>query len=65
MVKMSLESKEFIRKHFPRVDLESATINDLLDMLDDLMCDSLDEDYAPTAETREIESVYDEIYCCN
>ena len=65
MVKMSGEAKRFVCKRFPEIDLNTIKVNDLLDILDDLMCDSLDENYNPTAETREIESVYDEIFCCN
>lgn len=65
MVKMSDEAKCFVCKRFPEIDLNTIKVNDLLDALDDLMCDSLDENYNPTEETRRIESVYDEIYCCN
>ena len=65
MVKMSDEAKRFVCKRFPEIDLNTIKVNDLLDALDDLMCDSRDENYKPTEETRRIESVYDEIYCCN
>lgn len=65
MVKMSVEAKRFVCNRLPEIDLKTVKVNDLLDVLDDLMCDSLDENYNPTEETREIESVYDEIYCCN
>lgn len=65
MVKMSDEAKRFVCKRFPEIDLNTIKVNDLLDALDDLMCDSLDEKYNPTEETRRIENVYDEIYCCN
>ena len=65
MVKMSDEAKRVVCKRFPEIDLNTIKVNDLLDVLDNLMCDSLDDNYNPTPETREIESVYDEIYCCN
>lgn len=65
MVKMSDEAKRFVCNRLPEIDLKTVKVNDLLDVLDDLMCDSLDKNYNPTEETREIESVYDEIYCCN
>ena len=65
MVKMSDEAKRFVCKRFPEIDLNTIKVNDLLDALDDLMCDSLDENYNPTEETRRIENAYDEIYCCN
>ena len=62
---MSDESKKFVCDKFPDIDLKTVKINDLLNVLDDLMCDSLDKDYNPTEETRKIENVYDEIYMCN
>ena len=64
-MKMSEETRKYIRENLPDVDLETIEINDLLLMLDDMMCDSLDENYAPTEKTLVIERVYDEIYCCN
>ena len=65
MVKMSDEAKLFVCKRFPEIVLNSIKVNDLLDVYDNIMCYSLDDNYNPTPETREIESVYDEIYCCN
>ena len=52
---MSEATKELISDNLPDVDLETVKINDLLNKLDDLMCDSLSEDYTPTAKTKAIE----------
>lgn len=65
MLKMSEATKKLISDILPNVDLETVKINDLLNMLDDLMSDSLGEDYTPTAKTKAIECAYDEIYMCN
>ena len=62
--KMSEPSRNFLERKIPEF-FDCTNLRDALLLLDNLMCDSLDDNYNPTPETREIESVYDEIYCCN
>ncbi len=67
MLKMTDVSKEFLRKHYPKV-LEESDINDALDLLSDFIDEygfepPRYEDYNDLG--REAQKVYDDIYLSN
>lgn len=65
MLNMADKTRKYIEKNCKNIPMDRAHMNDLLDCLDDLMLDSLDENYDPTEETRVITKVYDDLYYNN
>lgn len=65
MLCMTDETKKLLREHCPDISTDREHLNDVLDFLDDLMLDSLDENYNPTEDTRPIMRAYDDLYANN
>ena len=64
MLNMTNETREFLHTNLPEAET-SANLSDILDKLDDMMTDSLTDNYEPTEETRHIERAYDDLYANN
>lgn len=64
MLNMTKETREFLHANFPEAE-NSDNLNDVLDKLDDMMTDSLTNNYEPTEKTRQIELAYDDLYANN
>lgn len=67
MVNMTEEQKVLARKYIKEFDklFENNNLDDIENLLDEAMLDSLDPDYEPTNTTRELIKLYDEIYTQN
>ncbi|MDD7457126.1 MAG: hypothetical protein PUK83_01680 [Clostridia bacterium] len=60
------EQIETLRPFMPNIDeLVEQDINDFLDALDEIMLDTLDENWESTADTVIIIKMFDEIYVQN
>lgn len=64
MLNMTNKTREFLHTNLPEAET-SANLSDILDKLDDMMTDSLTDNYEPTEETRQIERAYDDLYANN
>ena len=65
MVKMSEESREFLRKHLPDV-ANAETVNEILDPLYDLIdYQGFDENYNYNDFGDQAQGVYDDIFYAN
>lgn len=65
MVIMTVKAKEFLQKHKLDIPEDLKHLNNLLDILDDMMLNSLGSEYEPTEATRDIERVYDDLFYSN
>lgn len=65
MIIMSNKTREFLQTHGLDIPEDLNHLSDLLDILDNMMLNSLGPEYEPTESTRLIDYVYDDLYYNN
>ena len=65
MLHMTEETRAFLQSTCPDIPTDKKHLSELLDVLDDIMLDSLDADYNPTEKTRAVVRAYDDLYDSN
>ena len=66
-MKITEEQKKLMGKYISNLEelIKSEDVDEILDLLDDAMLNSLDKDDERTDETREIIKVFDSFYANN
>ena len=60
MLNMTDETRDFLQSACPNIPVDREHLNDILDVLDDIMLDTLDSNYNPTEKTRPVARAYDD-----